>query len=83
MNDRSQQGFFYLSPPRKEVFDAVVAIWAETGLPPTQEEIARRIGKGQTSVRDQLDRLIEEGYLASGGRGARRSIRVLKRYPPE
>ena len=65
-----------LSPRRTEVLDAVKALTAKRGIPPTQWEIAQSLDMSRSTVRQHLVALSNAGLLRMDPK-ARRSIVVV------
>jgi hypothetical protein len=71
-----------MTPTRRRVYDAIVALRAASGLNPTIDELAAHLSLHRSGVHKRIRRLIRDGHLeadiAPSGQFVYRSIRAVR-----
>jgi len=73
MNERVK---FSLTEKQREIFDHIVAIQSETGVTPTQKELAAKFGIAQATIAKHLAAIERRGWIQRAA-GLKNGLTIL------
>jgi DNA-binding MarR family transcriptional regulator len=73
MNERAK---FNLTGKQREIYDAIVAAQEETGVTPTQKELAAKFGIAQATVAKHLAAIERRGWIQRAA-GLKNGLTIL------